>query len=74
MFFICKNRYFTKIARKGIHFLFNGKNVEQFCDVFMQKRLFCTVYTTPNHKNLKPNQLIDGHFTKDVEGLYFKTL
>ena len=25
--FICKNIYFTKLARKGIHFLFNGKNV-----------------------------------------------
>ncbi len=45
MFFICKNIYFTKIARKGIHFLFNGKNVKQFCDVFMQKARFCTSAT-----------------------------
>ena len=40
MFFICKNIYFTKIARKGIHFLFNGKNVKQFCADFVQKDSF----------------------------------
>jgi hypothetical protein len=51
MFFIRKNIYFTKIARKGIHFLFNGKNVKQFCEVFMQKHGFARL----NKVDFEPN-------------------
>lgn len=38
MYLIINFCYFSKIARKDRHFLFNGKNVKQICDFFVCNR------------------------------------